>query len=262
MEYDFRVLLNEREKILFNLFYRITEEEHARIFSDGKYYFAASSKAGYPLWIWLAQSSSDEVYKRLGQLVLQLRKENENMRIQGEKESILPVLKWIEKETGIHYRMRMNMNVYSCYETAGLPMQGRLIRMQEEHMHIVADYIRQMEKEIEETPMSLEDAQKFAQEEAGAGRLFLWEDEGNCVAMGRYAHMTEEDGRIHAVYTSSQYRGRGYARMLTESLSKKILEDGRIPMLYADAANAFSNKAYKKAGFQLQGEIAEFWTEG
>ena len=113
MEYDFRVLLNEREKILFNLFYRITEEEHARIFSDGKYYFAASSKAGYPLWIWLAQSSSDEVYKRLGQLVLQLRKENENMRIQGEKESILPVLKWIEKETGIHYRMRMNMNSVS-----------------------------------------------------------------------------------------------------------------------------------------------------
>lgn len=49
---------------------------------------------------------------------------------------------------------------------------------------------------------------------------------------------------------------------MKESLSKKILEVGRIPMLYADAANAFSNRAYKKAGFQLQGEIAEFWTEG
>ena len=91
---------------------------------------------------------------------------------------------------------------------------------------------------------------------------FLWEVEGEIVALARVAHRGScpagRFARINAVVTASAHRCRGYARMLVREISRECLEQGWTPMLYTDARNPASNRSYAGAGFVRQGEIAEY----
>lgn len=59
------------------------------------------------------------------------------------------------------------------------------------------------------------------------------------------------------VYTREKYRRCGFATILVTYISKLIISDGKIPILYTDLANPASNKAYKSAGFVERGKIDE-----
>ena len=79
--------------------------------------------------------------------------------------------------------------------------------------------------------------------------------------MAMIAHRTAETARINTVVTDRARRGHGYAGMLVSSLCKRLLSEGAAPMLYADARNPSSNRAYQKIGFELVGPITEYrWT--
>lgn len=102
---------------------------------------------------------------------------------------------------------------------------------------------------------------------AGAQReadpdCFLWEVEGEVVALARVAHRGScpagRFARINAVVTARAHRCRGYARMLVREISRECLEQGWTPMLYTDARSPASNRSYAGAGFVRQGEIAEY----
>ena len=54
-----------------------------------------------------------------------------------------------------------------------------------------------------------------------------------------------------------EHRGKGYARMLVGHISRELLAQGVTPMLYADARNPASNRAYRNTGFVPCGEITE-----
>ncbi len=74
----------------------------------------------------------------------------------------------------------------------------------------------------------------------------------------RFTHHGVRQARINAVVTERAQRGKGYAKMLTGTLARKILAEGLTPMLYADADNPFSNRAYLHVGFVKQGEICTY----
>ena len=86
---------------------------------------------------------------------------------------------------------------------------------------------------------------------------FLWED-GDIRAMAMIAHIGGGMGRINTVVTERNSRGRGYAGMLTAALCEKLLAQGLTPMLYADAGNPSSNRAYQKIGMEARGQVAEY----
>ena len=46
--------------------------------------------------------------------------------------------------------------------------------------------------------------------------------------------------------------------MLTAHICAELLAKGVVPMLYADAANPSSNRAYRKIGFEKVGEVTEY----
>ena len=106
--------------------------------------------------------------------------------------------------------------------------------------------------------ISQEDADNFAAASVGRSELLLWKDGGRVCAMAKIAYRSASSARINTVVTDRAVRGRGYAGMLVSHMCEKLIGEGVSPMLYADAANPSSNRAYRRIGFEKVGEITEF----
>ncbi|MFW5690861.1 MAG: GNAT family N-acetyltransferase [Chloroflexota bacterium] len=81
--------------------------------------------------------------------------------------------------------------------------------------------------------------------------LYLWEVDGQPVAMAGHSGPTPSGMRVNAVYTPPDLRGRGYASALVAALSEHLLASGRrFCFLYTDLSNPTSNSIYQKIGYQ------------
>jgi predicted GNAT family acetyltransferase len=83
-----------------------------------------------------------------------------------------------------------------------------------------------------------------------AGRLYVWDVDGQPTAM--VAHTEAEGGvtRVQLVYTPESLRGNGYASAVVAALTERELaHPGRRCMLYTDLANPTSNAIYQRIGF-------------
>jgi predicted GNAT family acetyltransferase len=92
--------------------------------------------------------------------------------------------------------------------------------------------------------------------------MFLWAVEGRPVASAGFVPTTPADdaGRINAVFTLEQERGKGYASACVGALSQRLLDRGwRYCLIFADRGNASTNRIYARLGYR---EIAAFATIG
>ena len=92
--------------------------------------------------------------------------------------------------------------------------------------------------------------------------LYLWEDRevvSMCGASGR----TPSGIRIGAVYTPSEFRGRGYASNCVAGASQAQLDTGlRYCFLYTDLANPTSNHIYELIGYEPVCDVDEYGFAG
>lgn len=72
--------------------------------------------------------------------------------------------------------------------------------------------------------------------------LYLLVKGTEVVSMAMIAHRSGKFGLINFVYTPNKYRKNGYASDLVAMLTKMVLDEGRIPMLYTNDSNNTSNK--------------------
>lgn len=78
----------------------------------------------------------------------------------------------------------------------------------------------------------------------------LFKEDGKIVSMARASQNDERSDRISYVYTRPEFRGRGYARKVVNTVKNEILERGKIATLNVDQANPISNRLYASLGFQ------------
>lgn len=90
--------------------------------------------------------------------------------------------------------------------------------------------------------------------ESENSHLFLLKDEGNIRGMytlGIYKSPTGTKAWIEDVVVASQYRGKGYGRLLMEhAISFARSLDIRKVMLTSNPSRVAANELYKKAGFE------------
>ena len=85
-----------------------------------------------------------------------------------------------------------------------------------------------------------------------SGNLVFWEVDGRPVSLAGYVGGTPNGARIGPVYTPPKLRGRGYATALVASVSRRMLDEGRMfCFLYTDLANPTSNRIYQRIGYDL-----------
>lgn len=151
----------------------------------------------------------------------------------------------------------MPMNVYACRELKMVACKGNAVMPQPEYKSRIATLMKQMAKDAEEYDMTDKEAEDIADAYKDSQDILLWKD-SDIVAMARIAHRDEKYARINTVVTDREYRGNGYAKMLVSEISRNVLAEGLIPMLYADARNPYSNTVYQKIGYEKVGEITEY----
>jgi predicted GNAT family acetyltransferase len=79
---------------------------------------------------------------------------------------------------------------------------------------------------------------------------YVWENK-KIVSMAKKVRPTKNGMAINNVYTSKEYRNRGYGTAVVSELSKSILNSGKIfCTLFTDLANPISNSIYQKIGYK------------
>jgi len=91
-----------------------------------------------------------------------------------------------------------------------------------------------------------------------AGRMFVWEADGQAAAM---AAVTDPHGgvsRVHLVFTPPQHRKQGFASACVAAItSRELANPGRLCMLYTDVENPTSNKIYQEVGYHRVGDTVQ-----
>ena len=100
-----------------------------------------------------------------------------------------------------------------------------------------------------------------ADRSVAAERLWVWQREGEVVAMAGHAPLVTTPSstvaRIGPVYTPAPHRRRGYGSALTHALAQYLEGVSSVVMLFADAANPQSNSIYEALGFAEVARIVE-----
>ena len=112
--------------------------------------------------------------------------------------------------------------------------------------------------DLEKRSMYEGEAESFADDIVGSPDMYLWENDTQVVSMAMIVHRAEKYARINTVFTDPSQRGKGYAGMLVGEVTQKILDEGRIPMLYTEQDNICSNAAYQSIGYILCRELTQF----
>lgn len=91
------------------------------------------------------------------------------------------------------------------------------------------------------------------------GGAWLWEMDGEPVALSFYGRPTPNGIGIGPVYTPPQARRRGYATALVARQSAWLLEQGReFCFLFTDMSNPTSNSIYRKIGYEKVGDARRY----
>ena len=164
----------------------------------------------------------------------------------------------IESTRGQFHRSRLNYMTVSKLQSI-VPAPGLMRLALPKDMRRLSEWsqLSARESHIDETP---QEASVALQKYIDHRQLFVWEDGGRIVAMGAVGGFTPKTTRISQVYTTPNFRGRGYASTLVHRLTHRALnETGKTQcVLLADAANLTTQSIYEKLGYRTCATFTEF----
>lgn len=120
----------------------------------------------------------------------------------------------------------------------------------------VVDWMRVFHEEVRlNEPV---DVRKMAGEYIRDGRFFYWESGGRPVSCAGFVGAAS-GGRVNAVYTPDDERGKGYSKACVSALCRYLLAKGaKTCYLFSDSGNLVSNAVYDRVGFRTVCEWAMY----
>lgn len=250
-------MVKGNDEIIYNLFYVIRTSQDPYIVTDDISYIFAQSNPNTPIWIYSNDEVDIDSKQELLELLLERIKLNNKVHIVARNSWIISVLNRLSDILDIQIEEYMPMTVYACYQVDYMEELGEIVLPDQQYIKQIAELAKQQTWDAEHFELSDVDALKFAESNKDSKNLYLWKNK-DIVAMARVAHKNDKYARLNTVVTERSHRGNGYARMLVGNMSKELLKEGIVPMLYADSNNPSSKSAYIKIGFVEIGRIIEY----
>lgn len=251
-------IMSENDKLLFNLFYLIADSDDSFWMTDDKSYIIGQSNEKRPMWLWMADNIDTDAMNEIEDIIEERLNLNSPLKVTADGNKIEDILKSLT-ERNIRHELSTPMVAYYCDKVEKAKNNlGQVILSSEYHKSILEKFITEMVYDLAKRPMEPGEAEGFAEAVAGSPDLYLCEDKGEVVSMAMIAHRAEKYARINTVYTDNNQRGKGYAGVLMADITQKILDEGRVPMLYTETDNVCSNALYKKVGYKVCGELEEY----
>jgi GNAT superfamily N-acetyltransferase len=152
--------------------------------------------------------------------------------------------------SGTEVRVRVRQRLYELTQIEPVPRAaGALRRAGASDVERVARCYAEFVEEVNLPHRA--NARDWASAMIASGSAFFWEhSSGGCLAC--LSRETPNGRAIGPVYTPPAARRRGYATSLVAELSQRVLTSGkRFACLFADDANATSNRIYESIGFRF-----------
>lgn len=250
--------LIKEDAITYSVLMKILRGECTDIFTDQNSVVVCYSCPPWPVWVWCKDLSMvGEIGECLKNhfpleqgndiimsydLLEQLRQEDDYFRKAGNKMGLLS------------YRLdRIHSVDYPC--------EGCMDLVREEEIASLIAVWQAMHMEMEGRQIPSERCVETMNRMVGEKTLFAWRlSDGTIAALTARGDQLPYS-KITSVYTLPQYRRKGYAINLVHGVTRTILDDGLIPILYTDAGYEASNACYRKIGYELVGRLTSICKE-
>ncbi len=246
------VALIEAETITYSVLMKILQGPCVDIFTDHKNVVVCYSNPPYPVWVWCRDPEDSAAIMEIASC-LETKLPLHTVRCCIMPAAIAEKL----RATGDYFRdVKPGMGLLSYrldnIRKIGHPCEGSMSLVEEAEIESLLDVWHDMHMEMEGMDQTREHCMETMRRMVDGKCLFAWRVGGEIVALtarsdqGIYSKIT-------SVYTLPAQRRKGYAINLVHGITKTILNDGLIPILYTDAAYEASNDCYRKIGYQQVG---------
>lgn len=256
-------ILNEEpfltNEVQFNLFHRILEGELAIALMSEDERMIALGNVGRSMWVWVDKSREKEAMARVVLELSSFLKDHKLQEMAGDPVIAEFFAENYAKYQGIDFKLSMGMESYYCPKVISpRNVIGEMILSEPYHAQLVAEFLAGFIKDSFGEAVTVDSRIPAAERMINSRDLFLWSANNRIVSMTYISHRSPRHARINSVYTPDDCRKKGYASALVAAVSRKILNEGLIPVLFADLKNSSSNKVYRNIGFKEAGKINEF----
>ena len=181
-------MLREADWAMFNLLLLLRDCPGARMQTDGRTCLLAQSGPGFPLWIYLAKAPEGDLARELRGLLLERLQEESGLHVIAQADRAGALLADAARAAGAQLRVHMPLIAYTCPRIQEGPRVGRLARPRAGCAQAVADLAQVFAEDGEGQAISRKEALRWAAQREADPDCFLWEVEGEVVALARVAH--------------------------------------------------------------------------
>lgn len=227
------------------------------LISDEKNFIVGMSAPDLPAWIWTVDHISDAALLELCDYYYDQFSSGESVHFVAKPAIASRLFKRFmdEKNAVLKY---INMESYECpilipaKNTSVIP-----VKPDEGDIKEISACLQGFTMDCFGIELKQADCLKDAQNFVSKAKSFVIKENNHVVALACSARETQKHVAINHVYTRPAYRCHGFAAVLVANISRLILNEGKIPLLYTDLSNPASNKAYKNIGFVERGKVDE-----
>lgn len=172
-------------------------------------------------------------------------------KIQADEHIAGRLIGAFQAEYGGSAQLRGRIIPYICPKIIRPPaVEGALSRPRKEDLGQIAESLISFAYDCFGTVLDEQIARENALSALENPNYYVWRAaDGTIISTASSGRLTNRFCTIGQVYTFPQYRNKGYAAACVAQLCDIVAQSGSTPMLYADAANPASNKAYQNIGF-------------
>lgn len=251
--------LLRKDAITYSVLIKILQGQCTQIFTDHERVIVCYSAPPWPVWVWCRDPGASEDVMEIARCL----KEKFPLE-QGYCINLSHVLLESLKQQDGYFREAKNKMDLLSYRLDQIyavdhPCEGSMSLVREEEIHSLLGVRHDMSMEMEGIDLSPERCEASLRKHVEGNALFAWRREsGEIVALTARGDQAPYS-KITSVYTLPRHRRKGYAINLVHGVTKTILEDGFVPILYTDAGYAASNVCYQKIGYRLVGRLTSIW---
>ncbi len=248
----------QKDKYKFNLILRNLPSPELELYSDDDNYIICRGSKKWPTWIWTKDNFNHTKVNEIEELIKLYLTDNKKDKFTCKKE--LYDLLVERKFPNLNKDDYFEMGFLICHK-AIKPKEcdGVLSRPNKEDRKTLEQYWYQDNIEMNGIePITKEQAKKDVDGFLVDDKFYILRNpQGKIVSMVNYS-IIDNQAKLSHVYTPIEERKKGYATNLIYLITKKLLNEGFVTLLYTDYNYIPSNKAYINAGYTDCGILINF----
>lgn len=252
------------DEVQFNLLHLIRESKSPLLYmNENRNVIIGQSTLKHPAWIWTLKEIENEDIEKLKKDFIELYKDVDALTFVARPDIAVTLAEYYYANTKMKYHAHLQMESFKCSQIIEpKSTQGFLRKAVMNDISVISEFLSGFIYDCFGKKTSSEEQRETAKAYIESGNLYVWSNNDEVISMANIAHCARRHARLNAVYTKPYMRGKGFGAMIVSGISKIILNENKIPVLYTDLSNPASNKAYKNVGFIECGKVTQVVFEG